>query len=125
MVDTTKLTKKDIFNRVIERCKDDEEIVMFMEKELVLLDHKRAAAQRRAAARREKGDELRDVIYEVIVNAEKPLTRDMIFDAIEDDSGTLTVGKVTTRLSQLVALGRIVKEPINAGDGKTKMGYHL
>lgn len=124
-METTKITKRDIFNRIIEKCGDDAEIVACMENEIVLLDNKAAKAKARAAAKKEAGDELRAVIEDILANAEGPMTREMVLELIEDESGELTPAKVGARISQLVQIGKAEKTSIKTEDGKTKVAYTL
>ena len=118
----TKITKRDIFNRIIEVCANDAEIVACMENEIALLDNKAVKAKARAAAKKEAGDELRACIQTILEGATEPMTREMVLASIADESGELTVAKVGNRISQLVQLGLASKTTIKVGD-KNKTAY--
>ena len=119
----TKVTKAMIFARVIERCGDDEEIVACMENELALIDKKNAKAKERNAKKRAIGDELQAVVLGAI-NAD-PQTRDDILPTVIEATGdeTLTVGKIQSKLNNLVEAGKIAKCKVKTEEGKTKTAY--
>ena len=121
----TKVTKAMIFARVIERCGDDEEIVACMENELALIDKKNAKAKERNAKKRAIGDELQAVVLGTI--SADPQTRDDILPAVIEATGdeTLTVGKIQSKLNNLVEAGKIAKCKVKTEDGKQKTAYTL
>ena len=117
----TKVTKREIFNRVIDRCGDDTEIVECMENEIALLDKKQVKAKERADAKRAAGDELQAAIASVL--SDVPQTREMILDQIEGED--LSVAKIGARLTNLVKFGQASKCEIKTEDGKKKTAYTL
>lgn len=119
----TKVTKAMIFARVIERCGDDEEIVACMENELALIEKKNVKAKERNAKKRAIGDELQAVVLGTI--SADPQTRDDILPAVIEATGdeTLTVGKIQSKLNNLVEAGKIAKCKVKTEEGKTKTAY--
>ena len=125
-MEKTKVTKAEIFARVIEKCGDDPEIVACMENELVLLENKKVKAKERADKKRAEGDELQSVVFSVITDA--PQTRDDILPAVIEITGddTLTLGKIQAKLNNLVSKAfTVAKCTVKTEEGKTKTAYVL
>lgn len=122
-MEKTKVTKAEIFARVIEKCGDDPEIVACMENELALLENKKIKAKERADKKRAAGDELQGEVAAVLTDA--PATRDDILAAVIESTGdeTLTVGKIQAKLNNLVKFGQASKCTVKTEDGKTKTAY--
>lgn len=118
-----KITKRDIFNRVIERCGDDTEIVECMENEIALLDKKQVKAKERAAAKRAEGDELQAAVLSTLTT--EPQTREEILAHFENADGELTVAKIQPKLNNLVEAGKASKTKVKTEDGKTKTAWTL
>lgn len=91
----------------------------FINHEIELLDSRAASAQKRAEEKREKGDILRENVYNVLSD-DTYMTIDEIVTAVNDPD--VTRNMVTSRLTQLIKLNRVVKDTISvdAGDGKSK-----
>lgn len=100
-----KMTKREMFAEVITLAEDAEraDIVAFCEKEIASLDAKAAKAKERAAAKKAEADTLKDLIVSVLTD-EFATIADITAKVAETDSEA-TVGKVTSRLSKLVAEG--------------------
>lgn len=123
-MEKTKVTKAEIFARVIEKCGDDAEIVACMENELALLENKKIKAKERADKKRAEGDELQAAVFAVITD--EPQTRDDILAAVSDGEDGLTVGKIQAKLNNLVSkAGTVAKCTVKTEDGKTKTAYVL
>lgn len=107
----------------MEKYADDVELVEYCEKELAKLDKKNAKAKERAAEKRAIGDELQADVLSVI-NTD-PQTRDDILAAVVEVNGDeeLTVGKIQSKLNNLVEAGKIAKCKVKTEDGKTKTAY--
>lgn len=125
-METTKITKAEIFARVIEKCGDDAEIVACMENELTLLENKKIKARERQDKKRAEGDELQASVFAVI--GTEPMTRDDILAAVVEATGAeeLTVGKIQAKLNNLVSKAcTITKCTVKTEEGKTKTAYML
>lgn len=128
-----KITKKDYFNALkdfIDTCDfmneeiSKEEMMTFLTKEIETLDKKSADAKARAEKNKAAGDELRNKIFDILVE-EDFMTTPEIQKALEDED--LSSQKITARLTQLVNMGTVEKEEVKREDkdGKTikKVGY--
>ena len=104
---------------------DNAEFVEYCENELVKLDKKNAKARERAAEKRAIGDELQASVLTVITA--DPQTRDDILVAVVEATGDeeLTVGKIQSKLNNLVEAGSVSKCKVKTEDGKTKTAYTI
>ena len=100
-----KMTKREMFAEVIALAEDAEraDIVAFCEKEIASLDAKAAKAKERQAAKKAEADTLKDLIASVLTD-EFATIADITAKVAESDADA-TVGKVTSRLTKLVADG--------------------
>ena len=87
----------------------------------LILATKADKAKERAAAKKVEGDELREVVRQVLT--EEPQTIDDIVLSIEGDD--ITKAKVTSRLTQLVKAGIAEKEQVVLEDKRKVMAYRL
>lgn len=101
----------------------------FCANEIAQLEKKAVKAKERAAKAKEKPDELRDFVLDVL--GDEPLSREEIVEAVlADHPGleTATSGRVTTRLTQLIKDGLAAKEQVTVGEPGNKhkvMKYFL
>lgn len=101
-----KVTKKEMFATIKSLCADRADVIEFCDKEIALLDKKAAKAKETAAKKRAEGDELMEVVFDALSDAEfEPIAT--IASRIEGPD--VTVAKVTYRLTQLVKAGRVEK----------------
>lgn len=109
----------------IEMYGDNAEFVEYAENELAKLDKKNAKARERAAEKRAIGDELQGTVLSVI--SADPQTRDDILAAVVEITGDeeLTVGKIQSKLNNIVEAGQASKCKVKTEDGKTKTAYTL
>ena len=96
-----------------------DELVAFLDKQIVSLDNRAAKAKEKAAEKKAEGDELRAVVKAVLTDDFQ--TADDIAAQIEGDD--VTKAKVVARLSQLVKNGEAEKEQIKNAEGKKVMTY--
>ena len=93
----------------------DEQLKLFAEHEIELLDKKAVKAKERAA-KRKKEDPLYDVVKYALGEDFKTIadiTEDIVASGYED----ATVAKVTYRLNKLVEAGEAEKTPVKIGGG--------
>ena len=101
-----------------------DDVLDFIDRQVALLDKRAAASKERAAKKRAASDELTELIYTMIFEAEDFITADDIVEKIGDEE--VTKNKVTARVSKLVKAGRVVKEQIKfAEGGKKRMAYRI
>lgn len=99
----------------------------FVDAEITLLDKKAENARTRAAQKKEDGDALRETVYSKLT--EEPMTIRSIVTAI--DNPDVTDQMVTSRLTQLVDAGRVVKTmvtvapTVEGGKSKKLSGYSI
>ena len=119
----TKRTTAMKLNDWIEMYGDNAEFVEYAENELAKLEKKNAKARERAAEKRAIGDELQASVLATI--SEDPKTRDDILAEVVAATGDeeLTVGKVQSKLNNIVEAGQASKCKVKTEDGKTKTAY--
>ena len=107
---TTKITKKDNFNSLIELADKAgrEDLVEFLNKEIASLEKKAAKAKAAAAEKRAAGDELKDVIASALTS-EFASIADITAKVAGED---VTSAKVSYRLTKLVEDGVAEKTEI-------------
>lgn len=99
------------------------DVLDFIDRQVELLDKRAAASKERAAKKRAASDELTELIYTMIFEAEDLITADEIVEKIGDEE--VTKNKVTARVSKLVKAGRVAKEQVKLEDGKKRMAYRV
>lgn len=92
-----------------------------LEKSLASLENKAVKAKERAAQKKVEGDELRDKIESVLDDDFKTIAD--IIDAVDVED--LTPAKVSSRVGQLVKLGRVEKEQVKVDDNRKVMAYKI
>ena len=119
----TKRTTAMKLNEWKELYADNAEFVEYCDNELAKLEKKNIKARERAAEKRAIGDELQADVLAVINDA--PQTRDDILAAVVEATGAedLTVGKIQSKLNNLVESNQISKCKVKTEDGKTKTAY--
>lgn len=123
MAEITKLTKNEVLDIILEAMADNADVVAYCETEKASLAKKAAAAKARAEEKRAAGDELREVVLEILNNATEPMTRDMILACIDNaEELELTAAKVGNRASELVRYNLAHKVEVKV-DKSTKVGY--
>ena len=100
-----------------------DDVLDFIDRQVALLDKRAAASKERAAKKRAASDELTELIYTMIFEAEDLITSDEIVEKIGDEE--VTKNKVTARVSKLVKAGRVAKEQVKLEDGKKRMAYRI
>lgn len=124
----TKITKRYIYEQLIALSETNEmelsmaDLKSFAEKEIAQLDKKAVKAKERAAEKKAEGDALRDAVEATLTD-----TLQTVADVSAQIEGEdVTVGKIRTRLSELVRLGIAEKETVSVDvDGKSvqRMAY--
>lgn len=100
-----------------------DDVLDFIDRQVALLDKRAAASKERAAKKRAASDELTELIYTMIFEAEDFITADDIVEKIGDEE--VTKNKVTARVSKLIKAGRVAKEQVKLEDGKKRMAYRI
>ena len=128
MENTAKKTKSMYFEELREMVMtvvtDEEkqnELVEFIDKQIEMLEKRKASAAERAAKKKAESDALTDEIFALI--GEDLITVDEIVAALDNEE--VTRNKVTARLGKLVKAEKIVKESVKTEDGNKRMAYRL
>lgn len=120
-----KMTKKEMFEKIMAAMATDVEVVEFCEKEIAALDKKAAKAKEAAAKKREEADELLEVVKSILTHDFQTLGD--IAAQIEGED--VTVAKITHKMTKLIKAGVAVKEEVSVvgADGKKakRMAYKL
>jgi hypothetical protein len=118
-----KYTKADALHEIMEYMGDNANVVAYCENELALLESKRVKAKARQDAKRAAGDELQGIVAGILTG--DPMTRDDILAAVIEATGddTLTVGKIQSKLNNLVKFDQASKCTVKTDDKKTKTAY--
>ena len=118
-----KITKAEVLAIIAEAMADNADVVAYCENELALLESKKIKAKERADKKRAEGDELQAVVAGTLTDA--PMTRDDILAAVVEATGDeeLTVGKIQSKLNNLVKFGQASKCTVKTEDGKTRTAY--
>ena len=128
MENTTKKTKSMYFEELREMVmtvvtdeEKQDELVEFIDKQIEMLEKRKASAAERAAKKKAESDALTDEIFALI--GEDLITVDEIVAALDNEE--VTRNKVTARLGKLVKAEKIVKESVKTEDGNKRMAYRL
>jgi hypothetical protein len=120
-----KMTKKEMFEKIMAAMATDVEVVEFCEKEIAALDKKAAKAKEAAAKKREEADELLEVVKSILT-CEFQTLGDI---AAQIEGEGVSVQKIAARTRKLVDCGYAVKEEVSVvgADGKKakKMAYKV
>lgn len=120
---TKKITKRDNYTTLLDiiDLADDNNFEIgdgsitfdalrdFINNEITLLDNKAAAAKKRAAEKRAEGDDLRENVYNSLSTTDY-MTIDEIVELLKLDNPDVSRNMVTSRLTQLINLGRAEKD---------------
>lgn len=100
-----KVTKREMFEEIKVLAEDAgrEDVVAFCDKEIASLDAKALKAKERAAAKKAEADTLKALVADTLTD-EFATIADITAKVVETDAEA-TVGKVTNRLTKLVAEG--------------------
>ena len=103
------------------------DIVAYCDTTIAQLEAKKEKAAETRAKKAAQADALKDQVLALITS--DPKTRDDIFVELGSEDSELSIAKVGSRLTKLVAEGVIVKEPIKVknaeGKSVSKMAYKL
>lgn len=118
-----KITKAEVLAIIAEAMADNEDVVAYCENELMLLENKKVKAKERQDAKRAAGDELQHLVLSTLTA--EPQTRDEILAKFDNEDGSLTIGKIQSKLNNLVKFGQASKTEIKTEDGKKKTAYFI
>ena len=126
MEKTTKITKKDNFNAIVEvlETAGRADLADVIRHEIDLLNAKSSKAKARAAEKKAENDALTDIVISVL--SEDFETIPTITEKVNEVDETATVSKVQYRLVQLVKSGAAESSEIKVSDGtksRTLKGY--
>ena len=103
------------------------DIVAYCDTTIAQLEAKKEKAAETRAKKAAQADALKEQVLALITS--EPKTRDDIFVELGSEDPELSIAKVGSRLTKLVAEGLIVKEPIKVknaeGKSVSKMAYKL
>lgn len=105
-------TKRDFFNEIIEICEDceREDLIEFCNHEIELLNKKASTPSKADKAK----DTLKDIVYEVVATANRPITiaemvaefGDML-EPLKNENGIITPQRMSAYLKKLKDEGKI------------------
>lgn len=102
----TKVTKREMFEQIKSHLTDEAEIA-FIEHELELLAKKNSYKSDKPTKTQIANMALKDRIYDVLVNAGKPMLSKEVLEALAEKE--LTASKVTSMLTQMKNDGVVVR----------------
>lgn len=140
MNSTPKATKRDVFNsmlQLIEAAKsaelagfDYDGMTDTMTKEIASLDKKAEAAKTRAAKKKEEGDALRETLAGCLTSEFQTVAEILSAAQVATGDHTMAAQKITSRLGDLVTIGRaqkgevVIKAP-DGGKSRKLVAYAL
>ena len=121
-----KITKRDYYEMLKEivlnaNVEGSTELVEFIDKQVSLIDSKAEKAKVRNAEKKANGDELREVVQNVLTDEFQ--TIDAIVSQIEGEE--ITKAKITARLTSLVKNGIAEKTDVKDDEGRKLKAYKL
>ena len=121
-----KTTKRDYYEILKEivlnaNVEGATELVEFIDKQVLLIDSKAEKAKARNAEKKANGDELREVVQNVLTDEFQ--TIDVIASQIEGEE--VTKAKITARLTSLVKNGIAEKTDVKDDEGRKLKAYKL
>ena len=121
-----KITKRDYYEMLKEivlnaNVEGTTELVEFIDKQVSLIDSKAEKAKARNAEKKANGDELREVVQNVLTDEFQ--TIDAIVSQIEGEE--ITKAKITARLTSLVKNGIAEKTDVKDDEGRKLKAYKL
>ena len=121
-----KVTKRDYYEMLKEivlnaNVEGTTELVEFIDKQVSLIDSKAEKAKVRNAEKKANGDELREIVQNVLTDEFQ--TIDAIVAQIEGEE--VTKAKVTARLTALVNNGIAEKTDVKDDEGRKLKAYKL
>lgn len=121
-----KITKRDYYEMLKEivlnaNVEGATELVEFIDKQVSLIDSKAEKAKVRNAEKKANGDELREVVQNVLTDEFQ--TIDAIASQIEGEE--ITKAKITARLTSLVKNGIAEKTDVKDDEGRKLKAYKL
>ena len=121
-----KVTKRDYYEMLKEivlnvNVEGATELVEFIDKQVSLIDSKAEKAKVRNAEKKANGDELREVVQNVLTDEFQ--TIDAIVSQIEGEE--ITKAKITARLTSLVKNGIAEKTDVKDDEGRKLKAYKL
>ena len=121
-----KVTKRDYYEMLKEivlnaNVEGTTKLVEFIDKQVSLIDSKAEKAKVRNAEKKANGDELREVVQNVLTDEFQ--TIDAIVSQIEGEE--ITKAKITARLTSLVKNGIAEKTDVKDDEGRKLKAYKL
>ena len=121
-----KITKRDYYEMLKEivlnaNVEGATELIEFLDKQITLIDSKAEKAKARNAEKKANGDELREVVQNVLTDEFQ--TIDAIASQIEGEE--ITKAKITARLTSLVKNGIAEKTDVKDDEGRKLKAYKL
>ena len=121
-----KVTKRDYYEMLKEivlnaNVEGTTELVEFIDKQVSLIDSKAEKAKVRNAEKKANGDELREVVQNVLTDEFQ--TIDAIVSQIEGEE--ITKAKITARLTSLVKNGIAEKTDVKDDEGRKLKAYKV
>ena len=125
----TKFDKYSIIEEILGDVEHEQAqmLIEFVQAEKAALTRKAEKAKEKAAEKKTELDELAVAVLGAVTA--EPMSREQIFEKVADFSEDVTVAKVGSRLTKLVAAGKVAKAETKAtsasGKKTTRMVYSL
>lgn len=106
-----KMTKKEMYERVIEIVKgaeveDEAVLVEKLEHEIELLNKKKTGLTKT----QKENEKLMEVIFDVIANSEEGMSATEVYEATRDVEGITSPQKVASLITKLVKAERVIRD---------------
>lgn len=110
VVDARKITKKEMFNRIMVAMAENEEIVAFCQHEIELLEKK--ANKSRNSKGKQENEVIKNEILEILASAENPMTVGNLMVALGNRFSNQKITALVSALVKEEKVERIVEKRV-------------
>lgn len=118
-----KRSKREYFEELKGLVVDNEELIVFLDKEIGAIDKRNEKAKEKRAEKAAEGDALQEAVKNFVLEADHYVTAEEVAEALVEDFPEVTKAKVTYRATQLVKAGEIGKDTIKDAEGRKVVAY--